>query len=311
MSTSISTRTGLALASVTALVSGVAVYLNGMGVRSVGDATTYTMAKNLVAALVLVAVGVTVVGRSSPATPSSGRHSWLTPRIAVAVVGGSVPFVLFFEGLSRADSVDAAFIHKTLVVWVAILAVVFLREQTGPRHLVAVALLLGGQVALVGGLPALSWGSGEAMIAVATLLWAVEFVVAKRALADIPSHELAAWRMGGGSVLLVAWVLVSGRADTLLAITPTGWAWVLGTGLLLGAYVGTWYAALARIPAVDVAAVLVAGAIITALLQAGFSGAALAPSALGLGLLGAGAVVAARPWARLRQLDRVPARPLQ
>jgi drug/metabolite transporter (DMT)-like permease len=205
--------------------------------------------------------------------------------------------VLFFEGLARADSVDAAFIHKTLVVWVAILAVVFLREQTRARHLVAVALLLGGQVVLVGGLPALSWGGGEAMIAVATLLWAIEFVVAKRALADISSHELAAWRMGGGSLLLVAWVLVSGRADTLLAMTPTGWAWVLGTGLLLSAYVGTWYAALARIPAVDVAAVLVAGAIVTALLQAGFDGAAPAPNAVGLGLLGAGALVAARPWA--------------
>ena len=178
------------------------------------------------------------------------------------------------------------------------------------RHLVAVGLLLGGQVVLVGGLPALSWGSGEAMIAVATLLWAIEFVVAKRSLGDISSHELAAWRMGGGSVLLVGWVVVSGRVDTLLAITPTGWAWVLGTGLLLSAYVGTWYAALARIPAVDVAAVLVAGAIVTALLQAGFDGAALAPSALGLGLLGAGAVVAARPWARLRDGGGAPAPPV-
>lgn len=323
MSTTSSTRLGVALACTTALVSGVAIYLNGFGVRSVGNATTYTTAKNLVAALVLVAVAGWMRTRHRTAPGSAGSAAASTAaastaaatpaeprprrgaRIAVAVVGGSVPFVLFFEGLARADSVDAAFIHKTLVVWVAILAVPFLRERPGPRHLLAIGLLLAGHLAM-GGMPALAMGTGEVMIAVATLLWAVEFVVAKRALADVASHDLAAWRMAGGAVLLVGWLLVTGRVGSLLAIGPAGWAWVLGTGVVLSAYVGTWYAAMARIPAVDVAAILVAGAIVTALLQAGFDGAALAPSLLGLGLLGAGAAVAAMPWARAAWPQRAP-----
>jgi drug/metabolite transporter (DMT)-like permease len=287
------TRTGIALAAVTALVSGVAVYVNGFGVAAVGDATTYTTAKNLVAALVLVVVSAaaTAWGRGS-APHTATRPAW-GARLAVAVVGGSVPFVLFFEGLARADSVDAAFIHKTLVVWVALLAIPFLRERPGPRHLLAVALLVAGQVLLVGGVPAVAWGTGEAMIGVATLLWAVEFVVAKRALADVASHDLAAWRMAGGAVVLLGWLAVTGRLPALLAVDASGWAWVVGTGLLLSAYVGTWYAALARAPAVDVAAVLVAGAIVTALLQAGLDGADLASGVLGLGLLAAGAAVVA------------------
>ena len=44
--------------------------------------------------------------------------------------------------------------------------------------------------------------------------------------------------------------------------------WVLATGVLLACYVGTWFAALARAQAVDVTAVLVLAAPITAGLSA-------------------------------------------
>jgi hypothetical protein len=62
--------------------------------------------------------------------------------------------------------------------------------------------------------------------------------------------------------------------------------------MVLAAYVGTWYAALARAQAVDVTAVLVAGALITAALRLGVQGAALS-SAAGLGLVAAGVALAA------------------
>ena len=38
------------MALVAALISGVAIFLNGYGVKAVGNATVYTMAKNTVAA---------------------------------------------------------------------------------------------------------------------------------------------------------------------------------------------------------------------------------------------------------------------
>ena len=49
-------RAGLMLALLTAVVSGFAIFLNGHGVKAVGNATVYTTAKNVVAALVLFAV---------------------------------------------------------------------------------------------------------------------------------------------------------------------------------------------------------------------------------------------------------------
>ena len=55
-----------------------------------------------------------------------------------------------------------------------------------------------------------------------------------------------------------------GAAADLLALTAAQWGWALLTGLLLTAYVATWYAALARAQAVDVTAVLVFGAVVTA-----------------------------------------------
>ena len=44
---------GIGFAFAAAAISGVAVFVNGYGVRAVPDATVYTTAKNLVAATVL------------------------------------------------------------------------------------------------------------------------------------------------------------------------------------------------------------------------------------------------------------------
>src|SRR5215469_1338476 len=99
------TRAGLALALVAAVISGFSVYLNSFGVRAwgpaYGGAAAYTTAKNLIAAVVLAAV-LGVAWRHSPGEgltlPRRARH-WAA-LAAIAVIGGSVPFVLFFTGLA-------------------------------------------------------------------------------------------------------------------------------------------------------------------------------------------------------------------
>jgi len=285
--------TGIALAFATAVVSGVAVYVNSRGVSHFDDATVYTTAKNAVAGLLLLALAVPLLGASSASGRQRGpatRRQWLGV-VAVACVGGSVPFVLFFEGLSRADATQAAFIHKTLVLWVALLAVPLLHERIGPLHVAAIALVLAGQASLAGEAGTIAFGLGETMILAATLLWAVEVVLVKHLLAALDPRLLAAARMGLGTLVLLAWLGISGRAGALLALDSSQWSWALLTGLLLAAYVGTWYAALSRAPAVDVTAVLVFGAVVTALLAGAADGAALEP--VGLVLVTAGAVLVA------------------
>ena len=143
--------TGVLLALCTAVVSGIAVYVNSRGVSHFADATVYTTAKNAVAGglLVVLALPQLTAGAAAAnrARPRTRRH-W-AGLVAVACVGGSVPFVLFFEGLARAEATQASFIHKTLVVWVALLAVPLLRERVG-AHYSAIALLVAGQVLLAG-----------------------------------------------------------------------------------------------------------------------------------------------------------------
>jgi drug/metabolite transporter (DMT)-like permease len=284
---------GMALAGVTAAVSGVSVFVNGYAVKQVPDATAYTTLKNLVAALLVVGLAVLAGARRSPAAlirPTTGRQR--AGLLAVAVIGGSVPFVLFFEGLARASAKDAAFLHKTLVVWVAVGAVTVLHERIGWIQGAAVAALVAGQALLGVQLGAIGPGSGEVMILAATLLWAVEVVVARWLLRGVSPLTVATSRLGGGAVLLVAWCAVTGRLGSLVPGSGSAWGWVLLTGGLLAAYGVTWLAALARAQAVDVTAVLVAGAVLTAVLDGVVKGTALAPQVVGLVLIsGAAAAV--------------------
>lgn len=278
---------GILFALGTAVVSGISVFANGFGVRAwneISDPATYTTLKNLGAAvLLLLTLGLTA--RRRPGLVGARKH-W-RGMLAVAVVGGSIPFLLFFEGLAQVTSSDGAFIHKTLVVWVTIGAVVFLRERIGPWHIAALALLIGGQAALGGGVGALATGRGELLILAATLLWAGETVVAKRVLGDVAPQALAVARMGGGAVILVAHGVVTGGLTSIGAVQLHHLGWILLTSVTLAGYVGTWYAALSRAQAVDVSAVLVGGALITALLDSGVRGLA-APPPLGVVLVMAG-----------------------
>jgi len=318
MSPSSSRTRGIAWALLTAVISGVAVFLNSYGVRAAGNATVYTTAKNLVAAVMLVGAAA-VAGwqsRRRNLPPATGQRSTRRLRLSraqvaglavISVIGGSVPFVLFFEGLARTSATDAAFMQKTLLIWVALLAVPLLGERLGLAHLGAIALLVAGQVAATGGLAGLRAGSGEALVLGATLLWSVEVILAKRLLsgpAALTPLTVGVARMGLGSVLLVTWVAITGQFGSLTGLTGAAWGWALLTGAILAGYVGTWFAALASAPAVDVTAVLVAGAIITALLSAMTTGATLpASELLGLALVAAGAAL----MAIAPRLRRVPA----
>lgn len=295
--------TGIAIAFVTAVVSGISVYVNSKGVSHFDDATVYTTAKNAVAGLLLVALALPVLmtratGTQRRTRPGT-RGEWIG-LVALACIGGSVPFVLFFEGLSRATATQAAFIHKTLVVWVAILALALLKERIGPLHIAAIALVVAGQAwLLTGGVGTVAFGQGEAMIFAATLLWAVEVILAKVLLRSLDTRTLAAARMGLGTVVLVGWLAVSGRLGDLLGLGSDQWVWAIATGLLLTAYVATWYAALARAQAVDVTAALVFGAVVTAVIARVADGAALDP--VGITLVTGGVMLVA--IAALRRYD--------
>jgi drug/metabolite transporter (DMT)-like permease len=285
----ITTGWGIALAFGVALVSGVSVFINGYAVRQVPDAAVYTTLKNGVAALLLIGVAALAVRRSE--VRALDRRAWAGMSV-IGIIGGSVPFILFFSGLAIASAPAAAFIHKTLFVWVVVLAVPFLGERLGWFPIAALGVLLTGQI-LAAPPTGVTWGPGETMILAATLLWAVEVVLARRLLVrDVPSPLVGAARLGIGLVVLVAYLAVTGRLPVLVGLTATQWAWGLGTGALLAAYTAIWLGALRRADASVVTSVLVIGAPVTAALATIANGVTPAPTVVAGQTVMAVAVVA-------------------
>ena len=295
-------RWGVGLAFATALISGVSIYVNGSAVRLLPDAAVFTTLKNGVAAVVLVGLALATIRPSE--VRALDREAW-GALLLIGVIGGSVPFLLFFTGLAQASAPAAAFIQKTLFIWVALLAVPFLGERLGLAQLAALGVLLAGQL-LVAPPSGVRWGTGETMIAAATLLWAVESVLARQLLGrtatPVPSAVLGAARLAFGLVVLVGFLAATGKLGMVGGLSGAQWAAVLATGLLLSGYVATWFAALRRAPASLVTAVLVVGAPITAALQAFANGRIPAPGAVGgEALIVAGAVVMAVAALRSRR----------
>ena len=301
---------GVLVAGITAVISGISVFANSYGVHHVPSPSVYTTGKNLVAFLVLGAGTLAATAwrrRSTVRGDMAARWAAAPVRIAprarstltwvglayVGVIGGGVAFVLFFNGLASTTATPAAFLHDTLVIWVVLLAGPFLHERAARWNIAAIALLVGGEVALSKGIGHLAWGSGTSLVLAATLLWAVEVVVAKRLLFAIAPATVSLVRMGVGSAALLAYLAVEGSLGSLFALTRGQLGWVVFTGLLLAGYVGTWMTALSRARAMDVTSILVASALITAALQALAGTQPLAPEWLGLVLITAGTALVA------------------
>ncbi|HXZ83164.1 MAG TPA: DMT family transporter [Acidimicrobiales bacterium] len=305
---------GLYVAGATAIVSGISVFVNSYGVKSFQSPAVYTTAKNLAATLVIAAfvalawLATRGEGRDArrttePAAPTSSRPLSGVARLAgfayVAAIGGGAAFILFFDGLARTSAVPAVFLHDTLVIWVALAALPLLGERLGPWNLAAIALLVVGVTATSGGVGHLVVDSGNALVLAATILWAIEAVIAKRLLAGITPSGLALVRMGGGAVVLVGYLGATGQFHTLVGLGGSGLRWALVTGCLLGGYVTTWMTALSRARAVDVTSVLVASAAVTIFLDTVVHHTGLASDTVGLVLLALGVAAVVRAWPRV------------
>jgi len=257
---------GVYFALATAFISGFSIFVSKISVTVLPDPIAFTTLKNLIVALVLVGL---VFGRGKLAKIRTLKsHEWRN-LLLIGAVGGGLPFALFFSGLILTSAVSAAFIHKTLFVWVAILAVFFLKERLGILPGLALLILLLANL-LFGGSSSLHFGFGELLVFLATLLWAIENMIAKKTLATVDPDLVATFRMGIGAIILLLIVVLQGNLSILFSISPGQIVWVLIPCLFLTGYVLTWYRALKFAPATIVASVLVLSTPITNILSAIF-----------------------------------------
>ena len=252
---------------VTAIISGFANFFNKFGMQVLGkDAFQYTILKNVIVALILSLVVLTPI--IWPKLKQLTKRDW-GKLMLIGLVGGSIPFLLFFKGLSLTSSVSASFIHKTLFIWVAILAWPILKEKITKLQFLALGLLLFGNIIFFG-FREMTWGYAEILILLATLMWAGETVITKISLKNIDSTVLAWGRMFFGAIILIGFLVVTGNTSGLLTISLSQLGWLVLVSAFLTGYVLTWYAALKKLPATVVTCFLVIASPITTFLNFAF-----------------------------------------
>jgi len=262
------TARGLKFAFCAAVVSGVSVFINKFAVASLGNPVLLPAVKNSLVGILLI--GLVIFSRKWREIKLLSKKQ-VVQLLIIGVVGGFLPFYLFFTGLAQIPAVNANLIHKTLVIWVAILAVPLLKEKVSKLTGLAVLLLFAGNLPL-GGFTGFGYSSGELMVFGATLLWALETILVKKTLADLSPDLVATSRMGVGSLLLIIFVAISSPASVgdIFSMSSAQWFWIALTAMCLFGYVSLWYRALKFAPAVGVSAVLVSATLITTSLSAIF-----------------------------------------
>jgi drug/metabolite transporter (DMT)-like permease len=283
---------GIYYALLTAGISGFSIFFSKIFVSKM-DPVVFTTLKNIFVAIVLSSF--LFRPKITEQIKKLTKNDWIK-LISIGIIGGSIPFALFFTGLSMTSAVTGALIHKTLFIWVAFLAIIFLREKLSFIQMVGYVLVLWGGM-WVSGFNGIHFSRGELMILGATILWAIENVIAKKTLTTIPS-EIVGWsRMAIGSIVLIGIVVWQGNINQIFTLSLSNfYAVIIGATFLTG-YVLSWYKALSKAPATVVSSVLSLSTIITGLLSTKFLSTKLTfPDITSFALIAAGVFLISWLW---------------
>lgn len=246
---------GIALVLLAVLVSGVSNFVNFKAVQGTNVDAWIAVRNATVAAMLVPAALFVGFGARVPLR----RSDWIR-LAAIGLVGGAVPFLLYFHGFQLAaqegGAASASLGYRCLFLVATVFGVLFLRERLPKRFAIAAGLLLLGNVLLLS-LTGPLWTEGTGFVLLATVLWACEYTMSKRVLRTLPSGTLALGRMGFGAVFLLAYLGLTGQASAVAGFAAADWMNLLLSALLLCAFVTTWYAGLKTVDLSVASAVLV------------------------------------------------------
>jgi len=267
---------GLALVFATAAVSGVSTFVNTYAVAGT-NSDAFVTVRNVAVAALLVPIALVAATRRPRSAPLRGVD-WAR-LVAIGLIGGAIPFLLFFRGVELATAAGgattASFFYRTLFLFATVFAWFFLRERFRWEVVVGAVLLLAGSYLLLS-LTSVVLTDGTIYVLAATVLWAGEYTLSKRVLRELPSSTVGLGRMGFGALFLAAYLALTSQWGAVATYSGAQWVWVAISAALLTAFVGTWYAGLARVDLSVGAAVLVLGYPVTWLLSVGVRGEAVA-----------------------------------
>ena len=270
---------GILLALLAAIISGVSVFVNGSAVK-LADPFVYTTLKNLGALLFL---GAAVLALNEVRHfKNLSKKQWAMLAM-IGVIGGSVPFLMFFWGLKLGGAAVSSFLFRSLFIFAGIAGYFILKEKPEANDVAAGLLLLLGNALLVSG--DLAFGFGQMLVLGATVLWAIEYTVSRKMLADIEPKVLMVSRMMFGSLILLGFLAMDGSLGLLTQINAEMLSWLVLTSALLFGFLIAWYSSLRYLPVLKATSILALGGIITSSLSILLGGAVSLIEASGLMLI--------------------------
>lgn len=259
-------KKGIILSLITAIISGLAIFYNQLIVVAGIDSTIFNIIKNGGVAIILSCL---ILSSNKGTKLTKLKTSQWVKLSVIALIGGSLPFILFFQGLKETAAINANLIHKTLFIWVAAMAIPFLSERLTFGQILGYILIVLANFFL-GGFSGFVFNRGEMLIFLATLLWALENIIAKITLKTTDAVIVSWGRMFLGTLILLLLALFQNKLHLLTNLTLSQIVPTLGSIILLAGYVLTWYHALKYAPATIVTSVLILATPITNILTAIF-----------------------------------------
>lgn len=258
---------GVLLVLLTAVISGASIFANSILAQPT-DAFVFTALKN--ASVAVLIISIIFLSKNFQEIKSLTRRQWRNLAL-IGAIGGSIPFLLFFYALKLTSALNAAFLHKSMFLFVALLAAVFLKERLDKKFLIAILAMFAG-IILLFGLKISSFGFPDLLILLAVVFWSIEVVLSKHVLKELSGNTVVFGRMFFGSLIMLSFLFATQRTELLFSLTTPQIAGIAITTLFLLAYNITWFNGLKHVNAAFAAAILSLGLPITAALSAVFQG---------------------------------------
>ncbi len=231
---------GTLFAIITAIISGIAIPANKLFIVKL-DPLVFTSIRSLIIGTIFLLISIS----RKEFNKKRIKANWKS-LLAIAAIGGALAFYLYFSGLKLTTGGRAAFLHKTLPLYVAVLAFIFLKEKIGKKLLTAITLMFLGTVILYLGQvkPGEMWQNpslGDLLVIAATFFWAVENIIARKVMRDGESNFVVSFsRMFFGGLILFGFLMLSTKLSSLSLTAEQLRNILISTAILFG-YVFFWY----------------------------------------------------------------------
>lgn len=271
------TQKGVIYAFIAAIISGIAIFYAKVSVTKI-DPLILTTSRNFFAGLILLVPYLFSINYKKEITSSQSNRAprndnkilMISKLLLISLIGGSIPFFLFFNGLKLVGPQTANFIQKSLFIWVGIASILILKEKTNIFYWLAFILIFLANFLISP--QKLSLDQGVVLIFMATILWSAENIIVKKMINDISESTLAIFRMLVGSAILFLITFSLGKASLFLSLNSSQILMIAVGGTILSFYVYFWYKALKYISASLVTLILTFSLVVGNILNGMFAG---------------------------------------